>query len=113
MGAYYRNPTMILEVAVLDVIPTETAAFEQAFQQAQAILVAAQGYRGHELRRCLETPARYLLLVYWQTLVDHTEGFRGSAAYQDWKALLHHYYDPFPTVEHYPAAIAAGSASQR
>ena len=100
---------MILEVAILDVVPAQTRAFEQAFQQAQGLLTAAQGYQGHELRRCCGTPSRYLLLVYWQTVAHQTEGFRSSAAYQDWKALLHDYYTPFPTVEHYTPAISAGA----
>jgi heme-degrading monooxygenase HmoA len=51
--------------------------------------------------RCIETPHRYLLLVEWETLEDHTEGFRGSADYERWKALVHHLYYPFPTGEHY------------
>ena len=50
---------------------------------------------------CLENPHRYLLLVRWETLEAHTEGFRGSPEYQRWRALLHHFYEPFPTVEHY------------
>jgi len=49
----------------------------------------------------METPNRHVLLVNWETLVDHTEGFRGSPDYLRWKALLHHFYDPFPQVEHY------------
>jgi heme-degrading monooxygenase HmoA len=96
---------MILEVAILDVKPGETSAFEAAFATAQQIIAASPGYLSHELRRCLETPHRYLLLVRWRSLVDHTEGFRGSAAYQDWKRLLHHFYDPFPTVEHYETVL--------
>ena len=59
------------------------------------------GYIKHELKRCLEKPSRYLLLVTWETLEDHTVGFRHSPHYQAWKALLHSYYDPFPEVEHY------------
>ena len=58
------------------------------------------GYLSHELKRCLEQENRYLLLVRWERL-EHTVGFRQSAAYGEWKALLHHFYDPFPTVEHY------------
>ncbi len=46
-------------------------------------------------------PDRFLLLVQWETLEDHTEGFRGSADYERWRALLHHFYDPFPVVQHY------------
>ena len=92
---------MILEVAVLDVRAGQGADFERAFAEAQAILASMPGYERHELRRCLEAQSRYLLLVWWATLEDHTIGFRGSAGYQRWKALLHPFYDPFPTVEHY------------
>lgn len=94
---------MILEVAMLDVIAGREAEFQTAFAQAQPIIASMRGYRRHELRRCLEEPSRYLLLVEWETLEDHTVGFRTSPEYQRWKALLHHFYDPFPTVEHYEA----------
>lgn len=92
---------MILEVAHLQVIPGQAAAFELAFSQAQRIISTMPGYGGHQLQRSLTDPHRYLLLVNWQRLEDHTQGFRGSPQYQQWKALLHHFYDPFPTVEHY------------
>lgn len=92
---------MILEIAHLDVIPNQTVEFELAFATAQQIISAMPGYISHELQRCIERPSHYVLLVRWQTLADHTEGFRGSAQYQDWKRLLHHFYDPFPTVDHY------------
>lgn len=92
---------MILEVATLDVRPGQEAAFEVAFGEAQAIISSMPGYLSHQLQRCVERDSRYLLLVEWQTLEAHTEGFRGSPEYQRWKALLHHFYDPFPTVEHY------------
>jgi heme-degrading monooxygenase HmoA len=92
---------MILEVAVLDVRAGESADFERAFDEAQRIIASMPGYQRHELQRCLEVANRYLLLVWWNTLEDHTVGFRGSPEYQRWKALLHRFYDPFPTVEHY------------
>lgn len=92
---------MIVESAVLDIKTGQKSAFEAAFANAQTIIAAADGYINHQLLRCLENDHRYLLLVHWETLEDHTDGFRGSAAYQEWKALLHHFYDPFPTVEHY------------
>lgn len=92
---------MILEVATLNVRPGQEPAFEAAFGQAAPIIASMPGYLSHELQRCIEVPNRYVLLVRWQTLEDHTVGFRGSAQYQDWKRLLHHFYDPFPTVEHY------------
>jgi heme-degrading monooxygenase HmoA len=99
---------MVLEVATLEVRAGRSAAFERAFREAQAILAASPGYRRHELRRCLETEGRYLLLVWWDTLESHTEGFRGSAGYARWRELLHRFYDPFPTVEHYVGVPGAG-----
>jgi heme-degrading monooxygenase HmoA len=92
---------MILEVAMLDVIPGEEANFEAAFREARTIIASMHGYHYHELKRCIEAPSRYLLLVGWETLEDHTRGFRNSAGYQRWKALLHHYYYPFPEVQHF------------
>jgi hypothetical protein len=92
---------MILEVASLNVRPGESAAFEKAFAQAQGIISSMPGYISHQLRRCLEAPDKYLLLVEWQRVEDHTVGFRQSAQYQEWKRLLHHFYEPFPNVEHY------------
>ncbi len=98
---------MILESAVLDVKPRQTQEFEHAFAKAQHIISASPGYISHELQRCIEKPSRYILLVRWRTLEDHTEGFRRSAPYQEWKRLLHHFYDPFPTVEHYEPLASA------
>jgi len=92
---------MILEVAILNIRPGQSVAFEQAFQAAAPIIAAMPGCLSHQLQRCLETPDRYLLLVEWRTLTDHTIGFRSSPRYQEWKQLLHHFYDPFPLVEHY------------
>ena len=92
---------MILEVAVLIIKPGMAIEFEAAFNTASAIIASMPGYLSHELQRCLETPDRYILLVRWQTLEDHTIGFRQSPQYQTWRQLLHHFYDPFPTVEHY------------
>lgn len=92
---------MILESAHLDVKPGEENAFEAAFAEAKSIIASMPGFMSLELQRCIETMNRYLLLVRWHTLEDHTVGFRMSPEYQRWKALLHHFYDPFPTVEHY------------
>ena len=92
---------MILEVAVLDVVPGQEIEFQASFARAQNIISSMPGYISHNLRRCIEKPSRYILLVYWENLEDHTVGFRGSAKYGQWKSLLHHYYDPFPEVEHY------------
>src|SRR5690349_18104290 len=92
---------MILEVAILDVSPNQKQDFEVAFEKASPILASMPGYVSHQLQGCIEKQNRYILLVMWETLEDHTVGFRGSEKYQEWKKLLHHFYDPFPTVEHY------------
>jgi heme-degrading monooxygenase HmoA len=92
---------MILEVAILDVRSGQKRHFEEAFHEAQAIISSMPGYISHQLQKCIEKENRYLLLVHWETLEDHTRGFRGSPQYQEWKRLLHHFYDPFPEVEHY------------
>jgi heme-degrading monooxygenase HmoA len=96
---------MVLEVAILDVKTGQNAAFEVAFSQAAPLIASIPGYVSHELQHCLENSQRYILLVQWQTLDAHTVGFRQSAQYQEWKRLLHHFYDPFPTVEHYVAVM--------
>ncbi len=97
---------MILEIAQLQIKPGETAGFEAAFSKARHIISAMNGYLGHELQRCMENHHHYMLLVRWQTLEDHTVGFRQSVQYQVWRELLHHFYDPFPTVLHYTVADA-------
>jgi heme-degrading monooxygenase HmoA len=92
---------MILEAAILPVRTGEEAAFEAAFREASPIIASMAGYQRHTLSRCLEAPSRYLLLVEWDTLEAHTIGFRGAPEYQRWRALLHHFYEPMPVVEHF------------
>jgi heme-degrading monooxygenase HmoA len=82
-------------------------AFEEAFRQASSIISAMPGYISHQLQRCIEAPDWFLLLVNWETPEAHTVGFRGSPEYQDWKRMLHHFYDPFPTVEHYESVLSS------
>ncbi len=94
---------MILEVAPLHVKAGQDREFEAAFRQAQRILSSMPGYVSHDLQRCIERTNDYILLVVWQTLEDHEIGFRQSAEYQEWKTLLHHFYEPFPVVSHYQA----------
>jgi heme-degrading monooxygenase HmoA len=97
---------MILEVAILDIGRGACDEFEAAFREASPLIAGMPGCISHELRRCLEKPNRFILLVKWQTLEAHTVGFRQSPEYQRWRALLHHFYDPFPVVEHYDAPLA-------
>ena len=92
---------MILEVAILDVKPSLEKEFEVAFRKAQEIIASINGYVSHQLQKCIEEKSRYILLFNWQTLEDHTVGFRESKKYQEWSALLHSFYEPFPEVEHY------------
>ena len=99
---------MIVEVAILDVHAGSEAAFEAAFARARPLIAATPGFLGLRLQRCIETPARYLLSVDWRALEDHTIGFRQSARYEQWRDLLHGFYEPFPVVEHYAAALALG-----
>lgn len=91
----------ILEHALLPVRPGLEAAFEQAFAQAKALIERQPGVGRVSLRHSLESPSSYLLLVEWTSVEAHEHGFRGSVDYQEWKRLLHHFYDPFPVVEHF------------
>ncbi|MBD2511282.1 antibiotic biosynthesis monooxygenase [Nostoc muscorum FACHB-395] len=92
---------MILEAVMLHVKPGLESDFEAAFKEASKIISSMDGYLSHELHRCIEVERKYLLLVKWETLESHTVGFRSSAEYQEWKKLLHHFYELFPTVEHF------------
>jgi heme-degrading monooxygenase HmoA len=79
----------------------DRARFEAAFAEASTIISRSPGYVSHELHRCLEVQEQYLLLVRWETLQDHTIGFRKSDRFQKWREALHHFYDPMPTILHY------------
>jgi heme-degrading monooxygenase HmoA len=92
---------VILEAAPLQGKPGRSEAFEAAFREAQAIIASMPGYLSHELQRCIEREGQYLLLVRWESVEAHEVGFRKSPEYQRWRDLLHHFYDPFPTVLHY------------
>lgn len=102
---------MILEHALLPVRPGTETAFEAAFARARPLIAASRGFRRLSLSRCLERPGAYLLLVEWDSVEDHTEGFRGSARYTQWRELLHSFYDPFPAVEHF-VPVVAGEADR-
>jgi heme-degrading monooxygenase HmoA len=98
---------MIAEHALLPVISGLEEDFEAAFDQARLIISSMPGFISLSLSRSIETPSTYLLLVYWGSLEDHTVGFRGSPQYQQWRGLLHRFYEPFPLVEHYELVNAA------
>ncbi|MCL4169416.1 UNVERIFIED_CONTAM: hypothetical protein GTU68_020778 [Idotea baltica] len=92
---------MILEVAILKIKQGLSEDFESAFSKAETMISSMGGYISHQLKKSVEKDDKYILLVNWETLEDHEIGFRQSQEYQNWKQLLHHYYEPFPTVEHY------------
>ena len=92
---------MILEVAILNVKNELQENFEKDFKLASQYISSIKGYKGHSLRKCLENENQYILLVDWENIENHEVDFRQSGAYLNWKELLHDYYDPFPTVEHY------------
>lgn len=92
---------MILEVAMLYIKDGLSASFEADFKKASQYISVIDGYVSHSLQKCMEQPNKYILLVQWQKLEDHTINFRTSSEYLKWKELLHHYYTPFPIVEHF------------
>ncbi len=98
---------MITEHALLEVVPGRELEFLTAMEQAKALIAASPGFSSLRVERCVERRSCFLLLVEWENLEDHTEGFRGSAAYEDWRAALHHFYDPFPVVEHFETVVTA------
>ena len=98
---------MVTEHALLPVRPGEQASFEAAFEDAKAIIASTPGFERLRLLRCVERPDTYLLLVEWASLEDHTTGFRGSPRYEEWRGLLHHFYEPFPVVEHFEQVSVA------
>ncbi|MBC8054552.1 MAG: antibiotic biosynthesis monooxygenase [Sphingobacteriaceae bacterium] len=96
---------MILEVAILHIKPGVHSQFEADFKLAGQYISSINGYIEHTLQKCLEQENKYILLVKWEKLEDHTIGFRKSEVYLKWRDLLHHYYDPFPVVEHFEKVI--------
>jgi len=98
---------MILESVVLKIRVGQAEQFEAAFSKASRIISSMRGHLSHRLLSCIEHDHQYLLLVEWETLEDHTIGFRGSEEYQQWKELLHHFYDPFPVVDHYTPIVGS------
>ncbi|HVP86233.1 MAG TPA: antibiotic biosynthesis monooxygenase [Rhizomicrobium sp.] len=92
---------MILEHAVLNIKRGQSKAFEAAMAKARPLVEATPGFQRMEVRPCIESKDRYLLLIWWGSVEAHTVGFRQSARYGEWRELLHHFYEPFPTAQHY------------
>ena len=99
---------MILEVADIRINPNQKVEFERRVHYALSnIFAKAKGFRGHQLRRCIETPGRYVLLLDWDTLEDHTVEFRGSPLYSEWRALIGEFFATPPHVEHFELVAAS------
>jgi heme-degrading monooxygenase HmoA len=92
---------MVLERASFRIVPGREDEFERAFERARLVIAAAKGFRSATLSKGIESPSTFLLLVEWETLEDHTEGFRGSPAFGEWRGLLGHLFDGAPEVEHF------------
>jgi heme-degrading monooxygenase HmoA len=98
---------VITEHALLEIVPGCEPEFVAAMEQAKSLIAASPGFVSLRVERCVERTNCFLLLVGWESLEDHTQGFRGSPAYEAWRAALHHFYDPFPVVEHFEAVVTA------
>ncbi|MDT7839063.1 antibiotic biosynthesis monooxygenase family protein [Aquabacterium sp. OR-4] len=98
---------MILEVADIRITPGQQAAFEEAVHRGiQTAIAPSKGFRGYQVRHSIESPERYLLLLEWETLEDHTVGFRGSPAYAQWRGIVSAYFAQAPQVEHFTVTTA-------
>lgn len=93
---------MILEHADIRIDPLKAPAFEEAITRGVNTVIAhAKGFQGFQVNRSIESPGRYLLTIHWDTLEDHTVGFRGSAAFADWRAIVGPFFVAPPVVEHF------------
>jgi heme-degrading monooxygenase HmoA len=92
---------MILEHALLTIKPGQSAAFEAAMAQARPLIAASPGFRSIAVRKACESSDQYLLLVEWQDIASHRDGFRTSARYAQWRALLYPFYEPMPVVTYF------------
>jgi heme-degrading monooxygenase HmoA len=92
---------MIVEHALLQVRAGEGAAFERALAKARPLIAASPGFLGMEVRRGCEAVETYLLIVHWDRMEDHRDGFRRSDRYDEWRELLHRFYDPMPVVQYF------------
>ena len=93
---------MILEVADIRVVPGQQTAFEEAIRRGLASVVPqANGFRGWKLNHGIESPDRYLLMIFWDTLEDHTVGFRQGPLFAQWRGIVGPFFAAPPAVEHF------------
>ena len=93
---------MILELADISIIPGSAAAFDEAIRRGLTTVVTrAKGFRGWKVNQGIESPERYVLMIFWDTLEDHTVGFRQSPLFHEWRAIVGPYFAAPPRVEHF------------
>ena len=93
---------MILELADFRIHPGKNAEFDAAIRRGvETVIAHAQGFRGYKVVKGIESPERYLLMIRWDTLENHTVDFRGSAAFADWRAIVGPFFAAPPVVEHF------------
>lgn len=99
---------MVLEIATVDIMQGTNKEFEEALQKAQSVISQSHGYIGHQFQKCMEQANRYVLLIRWETLDDHTKGFRESELFKEWRALIGPYFETPPFVQHYELKFEKG-----
>jgi heme-degrading monooxygenase HmoA len=93
---------MVLELADIRIHPGQQAAFDEAIQRGlNTVANRAKGFRGWKVQKGIESPERYLLMIYWDTLEDHTVGFRGGPLFPEWRAIVGPFFAAPPLVEHF------------
>jgi heme-degrading monooxygenase HmoA len=93
---------MILELADIRIQPGKQAEFDAAIKKGvETVIAKAKGFRGYKINKGIESPERYILMIFWETLENHTVDFRSSPAFQDWRALVGPFFAAPPAVEHY------------
>ena len=93
---------MILELADIRIQPGQQAAFDEAIERGLRTVIAhAEGFQGFKVNKGMESPERYILQIFWDTLEDHTVGFRQSPAFADWRAIVGPFFAAPPVVEHF------------
>lgn len=100
---------MILELATVDIKAGTNNEFEAALEKAQHVINKSKGYISHQFQKCIEQDNRYILLIRWETLEDHTKGFRESELFKEWRALIGPYFETAPIVQHYSPIPLKGS----
>ncbi len=93
---------MILELADIHIKAGTQTDFDIAIQRGiDEVIAKAKGFSGYKLNRGIESPERYVLMIFWETLENHTVDFRESAAFQDWRSIVGPYFASPPVVEHF------------